>query len=136
MLRRQDAPKCVLFRLETKICPFPSLWCSFWAQFWRGGMLGGRVVVQRELIWCWLCRAPFESCVSSSPHCAAPHTSWALSEAPAQLHLPALKRAEKRVREWVWDGVWGQVESISCYCSVFPFIYRDQGNVQLREQCK
>lgn len=78
----------------------------------------------------------FESCVSSSPRCTAPHTSWAVSEAPAQLHLPALKRAEKRVREWVWDGVWGQVESISCYCTVFPFIFRDQGNVQLREQCK
>lgn len=34
---------------------------------------------------------PSEPCVSSPAHCAAPHASWALSEAPAQLHLPALK---------------------------------------------
>lgn len=89
-------------------------WCTV------QGVLGGRVVVQRELIWRWLCRAV------GVPHphlslCAAPHTSWAPSEAPAQLHSPALKRAKKRVREWVWGGVWGTLKA-SAHCTAAAFI--------------
>lgn len=43
--------------------------------------------------------SPFRSRLPRTPRCPAPHTSSALSEAPARLYLPALKRAEKRVRE-------------------------------------
>lgn len=38
--------------------PRPLLAMLFWgAQFWKQGMLGGRLVVHRELNWCWLRRA-------------------------------------------------------------------------------
>lgn len=119
-----------------KACSIPSLWGSFWAQLWKRGAWRQAGRARGAELALAAPSSPFQSCVSCPPHCTAPHTSWALSEAPALFYLPALKRAEKRVREWVWDGMCGQVESISCYCSVLPFIFRDRGNVQLRERCK
>lgn len=116
-----------LLYLEAQ-CAGPSSWCSFQS------MLGGSVVVRGS--WSGVsCAELLESCILVFPLSTAPHTSWAPSEAPPQLHSPALKRAKKRVREWVWDAVWGQVESLCT--SVLPFLlFKGPGSTQLREQCK
>lgn len=45
-----------------------------------------------------------------------------LLKAPAQLPSPALQRSKKRMRAWVWDGVWGTWQPL-CRCTVSPFIY-------------
>lgn len=70
----------------------------FFGMVFLGSVLGsGRAWRQagvcRELNWLVLAvlSPASESCLCSCPHCTAPHASGALSETPAQLHLPALK---------------------------------------------
>lgn len=102
LLKRQEPSylrtQCLLC-LEIQ-CARPTLECSF------QGMLRGRVVTQRALIWRWLCGAvgvpqPCLSTLHSSSH--------KLSSVEAPVRLPRLLwkgPAEKRVRAWVWDGEW------------------------------
>lgn len=123
-----------------KVCPVPP-WRrgSSRAHSWKRGALGAGGRGAAELPGPCLRSSPGVSPAPPAPHAAQLRTRAGLCLKllrPAQLYLPALKRAEKRVRGRVWDGMWGRVESLRCDCSVCPFISRDPGKAQLPEQCK
>lgn len=90
---------------DTVFVVFGNSLCPSFLGMLSSGYVRGRAVAQREL-----CRA-VGILQPVFLLCPAPHTSWAPSEAPVQLHSPPLKRAKKRVREGVWDGEWGSLKA-------------------------